>query len=76
LRFFGESKMRFLRLLKISFWISPKKSYVENRTTPVAVHILRAYTVRRERESVREREKGTEIVNAHMYLHTLCLKTQ
>jgi len=44
----GEIKMIFLWLLKISFQISPKKFYVRNHTTPVAVHTLRAYTVRRK----------------------------
>jgi hypothetical protein len=29
-----------------------------------------------ERESTREREKGMETVNAHMYLRTLCLKCE
>jgi hypothetical protein len=78
LRFFGETEMIFLWLLKISFKISPKRGYVGNRTTPVAVHTLTAYTVRRERERERERgrERGTETVNAHMYLRTLCFKCE
>ncbi len=29
-----------------------------------------------ERESARGRERGTETVNAHMYLRTLCLKCE
>jgi hypothetical protein len=53
-----------------------QNGYVGNRTTPVAVHTLRAYAQCGERESARGRKRGTETVNAHMYLRTLCLKCE
>ncbi len=73
--FLAKVKWDFYVYWKSHFKFRPKK--VTSKIAPLLLQCTFSEPTQcGEWESVREREKGTEIVNAHMYLHTLCLKCE